>query len=37
MLITVRKGQAGAKAGGFFKELTGIGKKRGPDDPRNKM
>jgi len=35
--LTVRKGQFGAKVGGFFKELTGIGHKNRGDDPRNRM
>jgi hypothetical protein len=37
LLITVRRGQFGAKVGGFFKEITGIGRKGGRDDPRNRM
>lgn len=37
LLTTVRQGQYKAKVGGFFKEITGIGKKHGGDDPRNDM
>lgn len=37
LLVTVRRGQFGAKVGGFFREITGIGRKRGRDDPRNRM
>lgn len=37
VLITVRRGQFKAKVGGFFREISGTGKKRGGDDPRNRM